>query len=261
MTALLEGRNGLVFGIANKRSIAWAIAEAAHRQGARVGLSYFGERLERRVKPLAEQIDAPLCFPCDVSDDAALDACFAEAARVFDGTLDFVVHGVAFAQRDDLLQPFSRTSRAGHALALDVSAYSLTAMARRAAPLMRDGGALLTLSYYGAEKVVPRYNVMGVAKAALEASVRYLAADLGPAGIRVNGISAGPIKTLAASGIPGFRKMLGAAADIAPLRRTVDQAEVADAAVFLLSSMARGITGEVLHVDAGQNIMGCPPVE
>ncbi len=260
MTALLAGKNGLVFGVANHRSIAWAIAEAAHRHGARVGVSYFGERLERRVVPLAAQIDAPFCIPCDVSDDADLDACFAAAAEAFDGRLDFVVHGVAFAQRDDLLNRFNLTSRAGHALAMDVSAYSLTAMARRAAPLMTEGGALLTLTYYGAEKVIPRYNVMGVAKAALEAGVRYLAADLGPDGVRVNGISAGPIKTLAASGIPGFRKMLGQAGEIAPLRRTVDQAEVADAAVFLLSDMARGITGEVLHVDAGQNIMGAPPL-
>lgn len=260
MSALLAGKNGLVFGIANHRSIAWAIAEAAHRHGARVGVSYFGERLERRVKPLAEQIDAPFCLPCDVGDDAALDGLFAAAAGAFDRRLDFVVHGVAFADRDDLLNPFRQTSRAGHALAMDVSAYSLTAMARRAAPLMTDGGSLLTLTYHGSQKVVPRYNVMGVAKAALEASVRYLAADLGPEGIRVNGVSAGPIKTLAASGIPGFRKMLGVAADMAPLRRTVDQAEVADAAVFLLSDMARGITGEVLHVDAGQNIMATPPL-
>lgn len=261
MTALLAGKTGLVFGIANHRSIAWAIAEAAHRHGARVGVSYFGERLLRRVKPLAEQIDAPFCIPCDVGDDAALDACFAAAAAAFDGRLDFVIHGVAFADRDDLLNPFSQTSRAGHALAMDVSAYSLTAMARRAAPLMTAGGSIVTLTYFGAEKVIPRYNVMGVAKAALEASVRYLAADLGPSGVRVNGISAGPIKTLAASGIPGFRTMLSAAAETAPLRRTVDQAEVADAAVFLLSDMARGITGEVLHVDAGQNIMGSPPLE
>jgi len=260
MSALLAGKNGLVFGIANHRSIAWAIAEAAHRHGARVGVSYFGERLERRVKPLAAQIDAPFCLPCDVGDDAALDACFEQAARAFDGRLDFVVHGVAFAQRDDLLDRFSKTSRDGHALAMDISAYSLTAMACRAAPLMSAGGAIVTLTYHGAAKVVPRYNVMGVAKAALEASVRYLAADLGPDGIRVNAVSAGPIKTLAASGIPGFRKMLGAAAEMAPLRRTVDQAEVADAAVFLLSDMARGITGEVLHVDAGQSIMACPPL-
>ncbi len=260
MTDLLAGKNGLVFGVANHRSIAWAIAEAAHRHGARVGVSYFGARLERRVKPLAAQIEAPLCVPCDVGDDAALDACFAAAAEAFDGRLDFVVHAVAFADRDDLLGRFADTSRAGHALAMDVSAYSLAAMARRAEPLMAAGGSLLTLTYYGAEKVVPGYNVMGVAKAALEAGLRYLAADLGPAGIRVNAISAGPIKTLAAAGIPGFRRMLSEAGDIAPLRRTVDQAEVADAALFLLSDMARGVTGEVLHVDAGQNIMGCPPV-
>lgn len=256
---LLEGKTGLVFGVANDRSIAYAIAEAATRHGARVGLSYFGERLARRVLPLAEGLGAAFCVPCDVGDDEQLDACFAHAADVFDGRLDFVVHGVAFAERDDLLAPFSQTSRAGHALAMDVSAYSLVAMARRAAPLMASGGSLLTLTYHGSAQVVPRYNVMGPAKAALEAGVRYLAADLGPAGVRVNAISAGPIKTLAAAGIPGFRTMLKAAAEIAPLRRTVEQDEVADAAVFLLSDMARGITGSVLHVDAGQHVMAAGP--
>lgn len=253
---LLEGRNGLVFGVANHWSIAWAIARRATEQGARVGLNYLDERLERRVRPLAEEIGAPLLAPCDVADDAQLDAYFARAAEVFEGRIDFVVHGVAFAKREDLLGDFSATSRDGFGLAMDVSAYSLVALARRVAPLMTAGGSILTLTYYGAEKVVSKYNVMGPAKAALESSVRYLAYDLGPRGVRVNAISAGPIKTLAASGIPGFREMLKQSAEVAPLKRNVDQEEVADAALFLLSDLGRGVTGEVLHVDAGFHVMG-----
>lgn len=256
--SLLAGRNGLVFGVANARSIAWGITRRAVDQGARVGLTYLDARLARRVEPLAEQIDAPFCVPCDVSDDAQLDACFAAAAEAFDGKLDFVVHSVAFARREDLGGAFAETSREGFALAMDISAYSLLAMARRARPLMVDGGALLALSYIGAERVIANYHVMGPAKAALEANIRYLAADLGPAGIRVNGISAGPIKTLAAAGIPGFRAMLKANAEAVPLRRNVTADEVGDAAVFLLSDMARSITGEVLHVDSGFHVMGVP---
>lgn len=256
---LLSERRGLIFGVANERSIAWAITQGVVDHGARVGLSWFGDRLERRVRPLAERVDAALCVPCDVSDDAQLDACFAAAAEAFDGRLDFVVHSVAFADKSDLDGRYSDTSRAGHALAMDVSAYSLVALARRAAPLMTEGGSIVALTYYGAEKVIPHYNVMGPAKAALEASVRYLAADLGPQSIRVNAISAGAIKTLASAGIPGIRTMLKGAADASPLRRNVDQREVADAAVFLLSDMARAITGEVLHVDAGFHVMGTGP--
>ncbi|MCB9549135.1 MAG: enoyl-ACP reductase [Myxococcales bacterium] len=253
---LLEGKRGLVFGIANDHSLGWHIARAAALQGARVGLNYHDDRLLRRVRPLADQIQAAFLAPCDVADEAALDAFFARAADVFDGQLDFVVHSVAFADRADLLGRFVDTTRAGHALALDVSAYSFTAIARRAAPLMLGGGSLLTLTYYGAEKAMPGYNVMGVAKAALEASVRYLAADLGPASIRVNGISAGPIRTLAAAGIPGFRDMLKATADKAPLRRNVTGGEVGDAAAFLLSDLSSAVTGEILHVDAGYHAVG-----
>lgn len=255
---LLAGRNGLVFGVANARSIAWGITRRAVDHGARVGMTYLDERLARRVEPLAAEIDAPFCVPCDVADDAQLDACFAAAAEAFDGTLDFVIHSVAFARREDLGGGFAETSRDGFALAMDISAYSLLAMARRAQPLMKAGGSLLAMSYIGAERVVANYHVMGPAKAALEANIRYLAADLGPAGIRVNGISAGPIKTLAAAGIPGFRKMLKANAEVVPLRRNVTTDEVGDAAVFLLSDMARSITGEVLHVDSGFHVMGLP---
>ena len=253
---LLEGKTGLVLGVANDHSLGWAIARAAAQHGARVGLNYHDDRLLRRVKPLADSINAALLAPCDVTDEAGVDAFFSRAADVFEGHLDFVVHSLAFADRDDLLGRFVDTKRAGHALAMDVSAYSLTALARRAAPLMGGGGSILTLTYYGAEKAMPGYGVMGVAKAALEASVRYLAVDLGMAGIRVNAISAGPVRTLAAAGIPGFRDMLRAAADKAPLKRNVTPGEVGEAGVFLLSDMSSGITGEVLHVDAGYHAVG-----
>jgi enoyl-[acyl-carrier protein] reductase I len=253
---LLEGKQGLVFGVANDHSLGWAIARAAALQGARVGLNYHDDRLLRRVKPLADQIDAALLAPCDVTDEAAVDAFFTRASEVFEGHLDFVVHSLAFADRDDLLGRYVDTKRAGHALALDVSAYSLTALARRAAPLMLGGGSIVTLTYYGAEKAVPGYGVMGVAKAALEAAVRYLAVDLGPSGIRVNAVSAGPVRTLASAGIPGFREMLKAAADKAPLKRNITPGEVGDVGTFLLSDMSSGITGEVLHVDAGYHAVG-----
>ncbi len=253
---LLEGKRGLVFGVANDHSLGWAIARAAALQGARVGLNYHDDRLLRRVKPLADQIDAALLAPCDVTDEAAVDAFFTRAGEVFEGHIDFVVHSLAFADRDDLLGRYVDTKRAGHALAMDVSAYSLTALARRAAPLMLGGGSIVTLTYYGAEKAVPGYGVMGVAKAALEAAVRYLAVDLGPAGIRVNAISAGPVRTLASAGIPGFREMLKAAADKAPLKRNITPGEVGDVGTFLLSELSSGITGEVLHVDAGYHAVG-----
>jgi enoyl-[acyl-carrier protein] reductase I len=253
----LADKVGIVVGVANKRSISWAIAAAAAAQGARLVLTHQNARLEENVRELAASLADPLILPCDVTNDAELDALFAsvEAER---GRLDFVVHGAAFAQREDLEKPFVETSREGFRIALDVSAYSLVALARRAAPLMekQGGGSILTLSYLGAERVFTNYNVMGVAKAALEASVRYLASDLGPKNIRVNAISAGPIKTLAASGISGFSSILQTYRDRAPLRRTVETAEVADAACFLLGPGGRAITGEVLLVDGGYHVMG-----
>ena len=253
---LLEGRHGLVLGVANKRSIAWGIAQAAHRAGARLALTYQGERLQENVTELAAQLRDPLVLPCDVTKDEDL-AALAEKVRAEFGSLDFVVHAVAFALREELDGEFLNTSREGYRIAQDVSSYSLTALARATAPLMEGrGGSIVTLSYLGGERVVPHYNVMGVAKAALEMSVRYLAADLGPKGIRVNAISAGPIKTLAASGVHGLSKMLEYHRNHAPLRRTTDQEEVGDAALFLLSPLSRGITGEVIHVDGGFHVMG-----
>jgi enoyl-[acyl-carrier protein] reductase I len=255
----LTGKHGLVVGVANKRSIAWAIAEAAAAAGARLAVTYQGERLEENVRDLAAALDQPMILPCDVTDDQQIAALFARIGEEFGG-LDFVVHGAAFAPREELAAgfPFVQTSRAGFALTLDVSAYSLIALARGAVPLMeaRGGGSILTLTYLGSERVFQNYNVMGVAKAALEASVRYLAADLGPKNIRVNAISAGPIKTLAASGISGFSSILQVYRDRAPLRRTVETAEVADAAMFLLGPGGRGITAEVLMVDAGYHATG-----
>jgi enoyl-[acyl-carrier protein] reductase I len=252
---LLEGRRGLVLGIANKRSIAWGIAQAANRHGARLAVTYQGERLKENVDELAAQLRDPLVLPCDVARDEDL-AALAERLRDGMGSLDFVVHAVAFALREELDGEFLNTSREGYRIAQDVSSYSLTALARATAPLMAAGGSILTLSYLGGERVVPHYNVMGVAKAALEMSVRYLAADLGPKGIRVNAISAGPIKTLAASGVHGLSKMLEYHRTHAPLRKTTDQEEVGDAALFLLSPLSRGITGEVIHVDGGFHVMG-----
>ncbi len=253
---LLEGRHGLVLGVANKRSIAWGIAQAAHRAGARLALTYQGERLQENVTELAAQLRDPLVLPCDVTKDEDL-AALADKVRAEFGSLDFVVHAVAFALREELDGEFLNTSREGYRIAQDVSSYSLTALARATAPLMEGrGGSIVTLSYLGGERVVPHYNVMGVAKAALEMSVRYLAADLGPKGIRVNAISAGPIKTLAASGVHGLSKMLEYHRTHAPLRRTTDQEEVGDAALFLLSPLSRGITGEVIHVDGGFHVMG-----
>ena len=253
----LTGKHGLVVGVANKRSIAWAIAEAAGRVGARLAVTYQGERLEENVRELTAALDHPLILPCDVTDDAQIANVFARITEEFGG-LDFVVHGAAFAPREELAAPFVQTSRAGFTLSLDVSAYSLIALARGAMPLMesRGGGSILTLTYLGSERVFQNYNVMGVAKAALEASVRYLAADLGQKNIRVNAISAGPIKTLAASGIAGFSSILQVYRDRAPLRRTVETAEVADAAMFLLGPAGRGITAEVLMVDAGYHATG-----
>ena len=252
---LLDGKRGLILGIANKRSIAWGIAQAAHREGARLAVTYQGERLEENVRELAASLDQPVILPCDVAKDEDLKA-LAEGVQKELGGLDFVVHAVAFALREELDGEFLNTSREGYRLAQDISSYSLTALARETAPLMEGGGSIVTLSYLGGERVVPHYNVMGVAKAALEMSVRYLAADLGPKGIRVNAISAGPIKTLAASGVHGLSKMLEYHRTHAPLRKTTDQEEVGDAAVFLVSHLSRGVTGEVIHVDGGFHVMG-----
>jgi enoyl-[acyl-carrier protein] reductase I len=253
----LEGKTGLIVGVANKRSIAWAIAQAAAKAGARVALTYQGERLEENVRELSAGLTDPLVMPLDVTDDGQIARVFEEIDRSFGG-LDFVVHGAAYATRDDLINPFVQTSRDGFKLAMDVSAYSLIALARGALPLMekRGGGSIVTLTYLGSERVFETYRVMGVAKAALETTVRYLAADLGPKNIRVNAISAGPIKTLAAAGIPGFSNILQIYRDRAPLRRTVETAEVADAAVFLLSDASRAVTAEIMMVDGGYHATG-----
>jgi len=252
---LLAGRRGLVFGVANNRSIAWGIARAAHAAGAELAFTYQGEALERRVRPLAQELGARVVGHCDVTDPASIDAVFAETARQWD-RLDFVVHCIAFSDKDQLTGRYVDTTEDNFTKSLLISCYSFTAIAQRAERLMSDGGSLLTLTYYGAEKWMPHYNVMGVAKAALEASVRYLAADLGEKNIRVNAISAGPIKTLAASGIGDFRYILRWNEFNAPLRRTVTIEEVGESAAFLLSPSARGVTGEILHVDAGYHVVG-----
>ncbi len=254
---LLEGKKALVFGVANKYSIAWAIAEAFKKQGADVGLSYGIPQLEKRVVPLAEEIGATFVEKCDVTSDIEIDAVFDRAAAHF-GAIDILVHSVAYAPSEELEGRFYDTTREGFRIAMDISAYSFIALAQRAHKLMPNGGNMMTMTYYGAEKVVPHYNVMGVAKAALEASTRYLAADLGPHNIRVNAISAGPIKTLAAAGIAGFRKMLGYVGERAPLRRNIDQDEVAKTALWLCSDLGSGVTGEVIYVDAGYHILGMP---
>ena len=253
---LLEGKTGLILGIANKRSLAWGIAQSVAREGARLAVTYQGERLEENVRELAAGLDRPVILPCDVSKDEDLETLAASVKSELGG-LDFVVHAVAYALREELDGEFMNTSREGYRVAQDISSYSLTALVRRTAPLMEGrGGSVVTLSYLGGERVVPHYNVMGVAKAALECSVRYLAADLGPRGIRVNAISAGPIKTIAASGVHGISKMLEYHRAQAPLRKNTEQEEVGDAALFLVSRLSRGITGEVLHVDGGFHVMG-----
>lgn len=252
---LLTGKTALVFGVANKYSLAWAITEALAAEGATIGISYSMSKLERRVRPLAESVGAQLVTQCDVTSDDEIESTFAQAASRL-GTIDVLVHAIAFAETDDLNGLYLETSRAGFLKALDISVYSLVALARAAQPLMGAGGSILTLSYFGAEKVVPHYNVMGVAKAALEASVRYLACDLGAQQIRINAISAGPVKTLSSGAFGGFRDMLRYVGEHAPLRRNISHQEVAKAALFLLSDQSSGITGEVLHVDAGYNILG-----
>jgi enoyl-[acyl-carrier protein] reductase I len=252
---LLDGKIALIVGVANKRSIAWSIAEAFHREGARLAFNYQGERLKENVEGLAATLQGSKVFPCDVTRDAEIDALFAGVKQEF-GRLDILVHCVAFAKKEDLEAGFLTTARDGFAMALDISAYSLTALARRAAPLMEGGGSIVALTYLGSERVIPKYNVMGVAKAALEASIRYLAYDLGKLNIRVNGISSGPINTLAARGIPGFTSILQHVRDKSPLPRNTEPAEVGDAALFLCSHLARGVTGEVIYVDNGYHIMG-----
>ena len=252
---LMQGKTALVVGVANKRSIAWAIAEAFHREGARLAFNYQGERLKENVEGLAATIPGSLVHPCDVTKDDEIAGLFERVKREF-GRLDVLVHCVAFARKEDLEAGYLTTSRDGFAMALDVSAYSLTALAQRAAPLMEGGGSVVALTYLGSDRVVPKYNVMGVAKAALESSIRYLAHDLGRLNVRVNGISAGPINTLAARGISGFTSILQHVRERSPLQRNTEPAEVADAAVFLCSDLGRGVTGEVLYVDNGFHIMG-----
>lgn len=254
-SGILAGKRGLVMGLANNRSIAWGIAKAAHEAGAELAFTYQGESLEKRVRPLALELGGKVLGHCDVTDTASLDAAFREIERIW-GNLDFVVHCVAFSDKDQLTGRYVDTTAENFSNSLLISCYSFTAVAQRAEKLMPDGGAMLTLTYYGAEKWMPHYNVMGVAKAALEASVRYLAADLGAQNIRINAISAGPIKTLAASGIGDFRYILKWNEYNAPLRRSVTIEEVGESAAFLLSPMARGITGEILHVDAGYHVVG-----
>jgi enoyl-[acyl-carrier protein] reductase I len=254
---LLDGKNALVFGVANDHSIAWGIAKALHAEGAEVGFSSVESLIGRRVRPLAESIGSTFVEPCDVQSDADIARVFERWDETHD-RLDILVHALAFAKREDLAGGFVDTSRDGFALALDVSAYSLVALTRAARPHLRPGSSILTLTYYGAEKVVANYNVMGVAKAALEASVRYLAADLGPDGVRVNAISAGPIRTLAASGIANFRKLYGSFAELTPLRANITIEDVGKSAVYLASDLSSAVTGEVVYVDGGFSILGVP---
>ncbi|HET6846438.1 MAG TPA: enoyl-ACP reductase [Anaerolineales bacterium] len=252
---LLDGKTAIIFGVANERSIAWGIAQAMHREGARIGLSYAGEALERRVRPLADQIACKWIEECDVTKDDAIAQVAAKAGKEF-GKIDILVHSVAFAGRDELSGPYYSTSREGFKTALDISVYSFVALAREFRPLMSGGGSMLCMTYYGSVKVAPHYNVMGVAKAALESSTRYLAYDLGPEKIRVNAISAGPIRTLAAAGVGGFRDMYKHFAEVSPMRENVSIEDVGNAAVFLTSDLSARITGEVLYVDSGFNAVG-----
>lgn len=252
---LLDGKKGLIIGVANKHSIAWAIAQSVASQGAQLLFNYQNERLRENVEELVASMPGAKAFPCDVGNDAEITALMQHAQKEFN-RLDFLVHSVAFAPREELTGQFVNTTRQGFATALDVSAYSLVAVTRAALPLMTEGGSIVTLTYLGAERVVQHYNVMGVAKAALEASVRYLAHNLGPSNIRVNAISAGPIKTLAARGVSGISKMVDHHKEYAPLRRATEQGEVGDTALFLISPLGRGITGEVIYVDGGYHILG-----
>ncbi len=252
---MLQDKVGIIFGVANKRSIAWACAQAAAAHGAKMAFTYQGERLKENVEELAGTLEDSLVVPCDVTDQATVDAAFDAVAKKY-GRLDFVIHSIAFAPKEALEGEFVTTTREAFRTALEISAFSLTQVALAASALMTEGGSIVTMTYYGAEKVVPSYNVMGVAKAALEASTRYLAADLGKNNIRVNAISAGPINTLSARGVKNMGSLLGQVAEKAPLRRNVTQAEVGNTALFLVSDLSSGITGETIHVDCGYNIMG-----
>jgi enoyl-[acyl-carrier protein] reductase I len=255
MGGIMTGKRGLIMGLANDRSLAWGIAKALGDHGADLAFSYQGEALQKRVRPLAEQLGSDLLVDCDVSDMAALDRTFEELKKRWD-SLDFVVHAIGFSDKNELRGGYVDTSLDNFLMTMNISVYSFVAVAQRAKAMMKEGGSLLTLSYYGAEKVIPHYNVMGVAKAALETSVKYLAADLGPEGIRVNAISAGPIKTLAASGIGDFRYIMKWNEYNAPLRRNVTIEDVGGAGLYLLSDLASGVTGEIHHVDAGYNVVG-----
>ncbi|MEM6440978.1 MAG: enoyl-ACP reductase FabI [Pseudomonadota bacterium] len=255
MGGLMDGKRGLVMGVANDKSLAWAIAKACADQGAELAFSYQGEALLKRVKPLAESVGSDLLVPCDVTDAGGLDAAFAQVAERMP-KLDFLVHAIGFSDKNELRGRYVDTSAENFALTMDVSVYSFTAVAQRAEKLMTEGGSMLTLTYYGAERVMPHYNVMGVAKAALEASVRYMAMDLGPQGIRVNALSAGPMKTLAASGIGDFRYILKWNELNSPLRRNVTSGDVGGAGLYLLSDLSSGVTGETHHVDAGYHVVG-----
>ena len=255
MSGIMQGKRGLIMGLANDRSLAWGIAQALHAHGAELAFSYQGEALEKRVRPLAAQVGSDFLIDCDVGDEAAMDAAFAELKARWE-TLDFVVHAIGYSDKNELRGKFVDTSAANFALTMNISAYSFVAVTRRACAMMPNGGSVLTLTYYGAEKVIPHYNVLGVAKAALEASVKYLAMDLGPEKIRVNAISAGPIKTLAASGIGDFRYILKWNEYNSPLRRNVTIEDVGGAALYLLSDLASGVTGEIHHVDGGYNVVG-----
>jgi enoyl-[acyl-carrier protein] reductase I len=252
---LMTGKKGIILGVANDKSIAWGIAQRLHAEGASLAFTYLNEVFEKRVRPLAESINADLILRCDVSTDAEVEGLFTEVEQKW-GELDFVVHSIAYAGREELRQPFYQTSREGFRISLDISAYSLIAVTRHAVPLMKNGGSILTLTYLGSQRAVPNYNVMGVAKAALEATVRYLAAELGEKAVRVNAISAGPIRTLAATGISNFSEIFGIMESRSPMHRSVTQDEVGKSALYLLSDMASGVTGEVHFVDTGYNIVG-----
>lgn len=254
--SLLQGKKALIFGVANEKSIAWAIARAFHQQGAELAITYAGEAFEKRVRPLAESVDAAAILPCNVTSDEEIAAVFRQLGTIWDG-IDIIIHAVAFANKEELKGTIVNTTRQGFATAMDISVYSLIGIMKEAAPMMQGrNGCAVTLSYYGAVKVFPSYNVMGVAKAALESSVRYLAEALGPEGIRVNGISAGPIRTLAAAGVNGFHNILNVVETKAPLRRTITQEDVAGSTVYLCSHLASGVTGEIHYVDGGYNAIG-----
>ncbi|WP_426125074.1 enoyl-ACP reductase FabI [Pararhizobium sp. PWRC1-1] len=259
-SGLMKGKRGLIMGVANNRSIAWGIANAIHAQGGELAFTYQGDALKKRVEPLAEELGAIMAGHCDVSDESTIDAVFEHLEKTW-GKIDFLVHAIGFSDKDELTGRYVDTSAANFALTMNISVYSFTAVAKRAEKLMTDGGSMLTMTYYGAEKVMPNYNVMGVAKAALEASVKYLAVDLGPKNIRVNAISAGPIKTLAASGIGDFRYILKWNEYNAPLRRTVTIEEVGDVGLYMLSDLSRSVTGEIHHADSGYHVIGMKAVD